>query len=78
MLDNAHQSANPDIAGAHTVELINFPGADLNLLSMFEENTAWRAYAVAARPPPLNARNRPVPNTSVTTAVVTCRKLSAV
>ncbi|MGH3765571.1 MAG: hypothetical protein ACRDS0_11515 [Pseudonocardiaceae bacterium] len=46
VLDNAHQPANPDITGAHTVELINFPGADLNLLGVFEENTRRLTAAV--------------------------------
>jgi zinc transport system substrate-binding protein len=38
VLANAHLPNNPDIPGARTVELINFPGADLNLLEVFEEN----------------------------------------
>jgi zinc transport system substrate-binding protein len=39
VLANAHIPSNPDITGARTAELINFPDADLNLLEVFEENT---------------------------------------
>ncbi len=46
ILDNAHQPANPDIGGARTVELVNFPGADLSLLGVFEENTRRLTAAV--------------------------------
>lgn len=46
VLDNAHQPSNPDIPGARTVELINFPAADLNLLSVFEENSRRLTAAV--------------------------------
>ncbi len=46
VIDNAHQPSNPDIAGAHTVELINFPTADLNLLEVFEENSRRLTAAV--------------------------------
>jgi len=38
VIDNAHQPTNLDIPGARTIALINFPGADLNLISVFEEN----------------------------------------
>lgn len=49
VLDNAHQPANPDIAGAHTVELINFPASDLNLLTVFDENTRRLRAALRTR-----------------------------
>ena len=39
VLANAHLPNTPDVPGAITVELINFPGADLNLLTVFEANT---------------------------------------
>lgn len=39
VLGNAHIPSNPDIPGATLVELSNFPGPDLNLLGVFEENT---------------------------------------
>lgn len=39
VLANAHLPSNPDILGARTIELINFPGEDLNLLGVFEENS---------------------------------------
>ncbi|MGH3798615.1 MAG: hypothetical protein ACRDTD_00495 [Pseudonocardiaceae bacterium] len=46
VLANAHIPSNPDIAGARTVELINFPGADLNLVEVFEENARRLTAAV--------------------------------
>ncbi|MGQ0776229.1 MAG: hypothetical protein ACT4NY_17680 [Pseudonocardiales bacterium] len=39
VLANAHLPNNPDIPGASIVELISFPGSDLDLLTVFEENT---------------------------------------
>ncbi|MGH3931308.1 MAG: hypothetical protein ACRDTF_15210 [Pseudonocardiaceae bacterium] len=39
VLANSHLPNNPEIPGAGTVELINFPGANLDLLTVFEENT---------------------------------------
>lgn len=39
VLGNAHLPSNPDIAGVTLVELVNFPGQDLDLLGVFEENT---------------------------------------
>ncbi|MGH2952313.1 MAG: ABC transporter substrate-binding protein [Solirubrobacterales bacterium] len=47
VLANAHIPNNPDIAGARTIELSNFPGADLNLLGVFEENTRRLSDALA-------------------------------
>ncbi len=46
VLDNAHLPSNPDIPGARTIELINYPGADLNLLGVFEENARRLTAAV--------------------------------
>jgi zinc transport system substrate-binding protein len=46
VLANAHLPSNPDIPGASTIELINYPGADLNLLGVFEENTRRLTAAV--------------------------------
>ncbi|HEY2763842.1 MAG TPA: hypothetical protein VGJ13_07490 [Pseudonocardiaceae bacterium] len=46
VIDNAYQPANLDIPGARTVELINFPGPDLNLLSVFDENSRRLTAAV--------------------------------
>lgn len=39
VLANSHLPNTPDIPGATIVDLINFPGADLNLLTVFEQNT---------------------------------------
>lgn len=39
VLGNAHLPNNPDIPGTTLVELINFPGPDLDLIGVFEENT---------------------------------------
>ena len=39
VLANAHLPGNnPDIPGAKRVEIINFPGADLDLLTVFRTN----------------------------------------
>ena len=46
VLANAHLPSNPAIPGASTVELINYPGADLNLLGVFEENSRRLTAAV--------------------------------
>lgn len=48
VLANAHLPSNPDIAGARTVELINYPGADLSLLGVFEENSRRLSAAVTS------------------------------
>lgn len=47
VLANAHIPSNPDIAGARTIELINYPAADLSLLGVFEENTRRLTDALA-------------------------------
>lgn len=47
VLANAHLPSNPEIPGARTVELINYPGTDLNLIGVFEENTRRLADALA-------------------------------
>lgn len=47
VLANAHIPSNPDIAGAHTIELINYPAADLSLLAVFEENARRLTEALA-------------------------------
>jgi zinc transport system substrate-binding protein len=47
VLANAHIPSNPDIPGASTVELINYPGPDLKLLEVFEENTRRLSDALA-------------------------------
>ncbi|MFU8875484.1 metal ABC transporter solute-binding protein, Zn/Mn family [Micromonospora sp. SL4-19] len=40
VLANAHLSgANPDIPGATRVDIVNYPGADLDLLAVFKTNT---------------------------------------
>ncbi len=49
VLANAHLPSNPAIPSARTVELINYPGPDLNLLGVFEENTR-RLTTALARP----------------------------
>jgi zinc transport system substrate-binding protein len=46
VLANAHLPSNPAIPHASTVELINYPGADLNLLGVFEENSRRLTAAV--------------------------------
>ena len=46
VLANAHLPDNPAITGASTVELINYPGTDLNLLEVFEENSRRLTAAV--------------------------------
>jgi zinc transport system substrate-binding protein len=46
VLANTHLPSNPDIPGAILVELINYPGAGLNLLEVFEENTRRLSAAV--------------------------------
>ncbi len=47
VLANAHLPSNPAIPSVSTVELINYPGADLNLLEVFEENTRRLTGALA-------------------------------
>lgn len=39
ILANAHLPGTPEIAGAKKVDLINFPGGDLDLLSVFRTNS---------------------------------------
>ncbi|MGH3933404.1 MAG: metal ABC transporter solute-binding protein, Zn/Mn family [Pseudonocardiaceae bacterium] len=46
VLANAHLPSNPDISGASVVELINYPGEDLNLIGVFEENSRRLTAAV--------------------------------
>ncbi len=47
VLANAHLPSNPAIPSARTVELINYPGLDLNLLGVFEENSRRLTTALA-------------------------------
>jgi zinc transport system substrate-binding protein len=49
VLANAHlPGANPDIAGARKVDLINYPAADLDLLAVFRINADRLTAALAA------------------------------
>lgn len=44
---NAHMPGDPEIAGATQVTLVNYPGADLDLLSVFRTNADLLTKAVA-------------------------------
>ncbi|NGM13564.1 metal ABC transporter solute-binding protein, Zn/Mn family [Verrucosispora sioxanthis] len=49
VLANAHlPGANPDIPSAKRVDIVNFPGADLDLLEVFRTNTERLVAAVAS------------------------------
>ncbi len=48
VLANAHlPGANPDISGATRVDIVNYPGEDLDLLGVFRTNTERLAAALA-------------------------------
>lgn len=48
VLANAHLPENAEIPGARTATLINYPGPDLDLLGVFEENSRRLTAAVKA------------------------------
>lgn len=48
VLANSHLPNNPDIPGARTVELINFPNQELDLLTVFEKNTTLLTSALSS------------------------------
>jgi zinc transport system substrate-binding protein len=48
ILANAHLPGTPEVAGARRVDLINYPGSDLDLMSVFRTNTDRLAAALVA------------------------------
>lgn len=48
VVTNAHMPGAPEIAGSRTVTLVNYPGADLDLLSVFRTNAATLTKALSS------------------------------